>query len=261
MASPNGPHLRLLKQCMSLAVFALRPVDRLAIVSYSSAAARVFPLRRMTACGKRAAMQVIDRLFYAGHADPTEGIKKGVKILKDRAHENPHSSILHLSDYPTNNRSYRAIDDMEISIPVSVNQFHVGSTGSIMHELEEFLGQLLGGVVREVQLSIGDEQEGRVVSLGELRGDEERRVLLEVDESHDHVCISYSYTEVEVGFGIDECVRVGEMVVGIGDRGQIDNDGEPPIVGGRTSSVDSWDYHDPYMARRWAKRLHGRHRI
>lgn len=29
------------------------------------------------------------------------------------------------------------------------------------------------------------------------------------------------------------------------------------IIGGRTSSVESWDYHDPYMARRWAKHLHG----
>lgn len=258
VASPNGPHLRLLKQCMSLAVFSLRPVDRLAIVSYSSAAARIFPLRRMTSYGKQAALQVIDRLFYTGHADPMEGIKKGIKILKDRTHENPHSSILHLSDYPTTSRSYRAINDMEMGIPVSVHQFHVASTSSIMHELGEFLGQLIVGVVREVQLSIEDEDEGRVVRLGELRGNEERRVFLEVDESRDHVCISYSYTEGRGG--VDACVRVGEAVVGIDDRGQIDDVEEAPIAGGRTSCVDSWDYHDPCMARRWAKRLHGRHR-
>lgn len=257
VASPNGPHLRLLKQCMSLAVFSLRSVDRLAIVSYSSAAARIFPLRRMTSYGKQAALQVIDRLFYAGHADPMEGIKKGIKILRDRTHENPHSSILHLSDYPTTSRSYRAINDMEMGMPVSVYQFNVASTSSIMHKLEEFLGQLIVGVVREVQLSIEDEDEGRVVRLGELRGDEERRVFLEVDESRDHVCISYSYTEGSSG--IDACVRVGEAAVGIDDGGRID-DVEAPIAGGRTSCVDSWDYHDPCMARRWAKRLHGRHR-
>lgn len=259
VASPNGPHLRLLKQSIAQVVFSLRPVDRLAIVSYSSAAARIFPLRRMTSYGKKAALQVIDRLFYAGHADPVEGIRKGIKILKDRTHENPYSSILHLSDYPTGSRHYRTINDIEMSMPVSVHQFHVASTNSIMHELEEFLGQLLGGAIQEVQLRIGDQEDGRIVRLGELRGDEERRVLLEVDESHDHACIGYSY--VEGGLRVDERIRVGEVVVGIGDRRDIDESAEATIIGGRTSCVDSWDYHDPYMARRWAKRLHERHRI
>lgn len=259
VASPNGPHLRLLKQLIALVVFSLRPVDRLAIVSYSSAAARIFPLRRMTSYGKRAALQVIDRLFYAGHADPVEGIRKGIKILKDRTHENPYSSILYLSDYPTGSRYYRTINDMQMSMPVSVHQFHVSSTDSIMHELEEFLGQLLGGVIQEVQLRIGDQEDGRVVRLGELRSDEERRVLLEVDESHDHACIGYSY--VEGGLMVDERIRVGEVVVGIGDPRDTDDGAESTFSGGRTSCVDSWDYHDPYMARRWAKRLHGTHRI
>lgn len=213
----------------------------------------------MTPYGKRAALLVIDRLFYAEHGDPVEGIKKGVKILKDRTHENPHSSILHLSDYPASSRSYRTINDMDMDNPVSLHQFHVASTVSIMHELEEFLGQLLGGVVLEVQLRIGDQEDSRIVRLGELRGDEERRVLLEMDESHDHVCVGYSY--IEGGIGTDEHIRVGEVVVGVGDRGEVDDGSEATISGGRTSCVDSWDYHDPYMARRWAKRLHGRHRM
>lgn len=59
---------------MSLVVFSHR-----SIVTYSSEAAQVFPLRRMTSYGKRTALQVIDRLFYAGQADPIEGLKKGVK--------------------------------------------------------------------------------------------------------------------------------------------------------------------------------------
>ncbi|XP_057527181.1 probable E3 ubiquitin-protein ligase EDA40 isoform X2 [Amaranthus tricolor] len=259
VASPNGPHLRLLKQAISLVVYSLRPIDRLAVVSYSSAAARIFPLRRMTSYGKRAALQVIDRLFYAGHADPAEGIRKGIKILQDRTHENPFSSILHLSDYPNSSRYNHTINDLEMSTGVSLHQFHVASTNSIMHELEEFLGQLLGGVVKELQLRIGDPDNGRLVRLGDLRGDEERRVLLKVDESHDHTCIGYSY--VESGLRVDEHIRVGEVVVGISDATDTDDGRELTISGGRTSCVDSWDYHDPYMARRWAKRLHGRHRI
>ncbi|KAL4310991.1 hypothetical protein GQ457_01G046220 [Hibiscus cannabinus] len=253
IASPNGPHLRLLKQSMSLVVFSLRPIDRLAIVTYSSAAARVFPLRRMTSYGKRTALQVIDRLFYMGQADPVEGLKKGIKILEDRAHKNPQSCILHLSDSPT--RSYHA---MNLQFPIPIHRFHVGfgfgtSNGFVMHEFEEFLTQLLGGVVREVQLRIGEE--GRIIRLGDLRGGEERRILMDLGECV-HVSVGYSYVEG----GREECIKTGETMVSVEDKRETEDsnrDNGIHIVGGRTSSVENWDYHDPYMARRWAKHLHG----
>jgi hypothetical protein len=66
VASPNGPHLRLLKQPIALVVFSFRPIDRLAIVTYSSDAAHAFPLRRMTSYGKRTALLVIDRSILYG---------------------------------------------------------------------------------------------------------------------------------------------------------------------------------------------------
>ncbi|KAK2652660.1 hypothetical protein Ddye_012516 [Dipteronia dyeriana] len=257
VASPNGPHLRLLKQSMALVVFSLRPIDRLAIVTYSSAAARVFPLRRMTSYGKRSALQVIDRLFYMGQADPIEGLKKGIKILEDRAHKNPQSCILHLSDSPT--RTYHAIN---MQVPVPVHRFHVGfgfgaSNGFVMHEFEEFLARILGSIVREIQLRIGEE--ARIIRLGELRGGDERRILLDLGDT-EHACVEYSYVEG----GVDECIRTGEIIVNIGDKREtVDESMEADagtadaIVGGRTSSVETWDYHDPYMARRWAKHLHG----
>ncbi|CAL0334530.1 unnamed protein product [Lupinus luteus] len=267
VASPNGPHLRLLKQSMALVVFSLRHIDRLAIVTYSSAAARVFPLRRMTSYGKRTALQVIDRLFYMGQADPVEGLNKGIKILEDRMHKNPESCILHLSDNPT--RPYHAVSMELPSTPI--HRFHVGfgygtSSGFVMQEFEEFLAKMLGGIVREIQLRIcGAEEEvgsGRVIRIGEIRGGEERRILLDLGDCT-HVYIEYSYIEGE----IDECVRrTGETVVGVGDhKGDDDDDviegaeeiGRDMNTGGRTSSVESLDFHDPYMARRWAKHLHG----
>ncbi|KAJ4981428.1 hypothetical protein NE237_032265 [Protea cynaroides] len=253
VASPNGPHLRLLKQSMALVVFSLRSIDRLAIVTYSSgsAATRSFPLRLMTSHGKRMALQIIDRLFYMGEADPTEGLKKGIKILDDRAHKNPRSCILHLSDSPT--RSYLGHGiDMQIAIPV--HRFHVGfgfgtSNGFVMHEFEEFLARLLGGVTRETQLRIGEN--GGVVRLGELRGGEERRIPLDLGDS-EFICIGYSYMEG----GMDECIRGGEIVVSVEDKTESSHGGRDVSIGGRTS-VEGWDYHDPYMARRWAKHLHG----
>ncbi|GFZ03323.1 hypothetical protein Acr_15g0019310 [Actinidia rufa] len=182
VASPNGPHFRLIKQCMALVVFSLRPIDRLAIVTYSSAAARVFPLKRMTSYGKRTALQVIDRIFYMGQADPIEGLKKGVKILGDCTHKNPRSSILHLSDSPT--RSYHRID---------IGKFH--SNPSVSSILRVGLMNALG--------------QGKY---WRAQGMKERRV---------------DGTEALVS------------------------------IAGRNSSVESWDYHDPYRARRWAKHLHG----
>ncbi|KAL1320470.1 hypothetical protein HN51_065173 [Arachis hypogaea] len=259
VASPNGPHLRLLKQAMALVVFSLRHIDRLAIVTYSSAAARVFPLRRMTSYGKRTALQVIDRLFYMGQADPVEGLKKGIKILEDRMHKNPESCILHLSDNPT--RPYHAISMELPSTPI--HRFHVGfgfgtSSGFVIQEFEEFLAKMLGGIVREIQLRIcgaGEEVgSGRVIRIGEIRGGEERRILLDLGDCT-HVYVEYSYIEGE----IDECVRrTGETVVGVGEhKGEDDVREGGGGSSGRSSNVESWDFHDPYMARRWAKHLHG----
>ncbi|KAJ9684876.1 hypothetical protein PVL29_017053 [Vitis rotundifolia] len=190
VASPNDPHLRLLKQSMALAIFSLRPVDRLAIVTYSFAAAR---------------------LFYIGQADPIEGLKKGIKILEDCANKNPQSCILHLSDSPI--RSYHAIN-MQVLIPI--HRFHVGfgfgaSNGFVMHEFEEFLVRMLGGVIRDIQLRIGDN--GQIITLGELRGGEERRIPLDMGDC-EHVCVGYNYVEG----GIDERIRTRETVVCAEDK-------------------------------------------
>ncbi|XP_071921153.1 E3 ubiquitin-protein ligase WAV3-like isoform X2 [Coffea arabica] len=251
VASPNGPHLRLMKQAMALVIFSLRAVDRLAIVTYSSAAARMFPLKRMTSYGKRTALQVIDRLFHTGPANPIVGLKKGVKVLSDRVYRNPESCILHLSDGPT--RSYHSFST---EVPVRIYRFHVGFgfgtlNGFVMHEFEEFLARMLGGAIKEIRLKI--KEDARVIKLGELRGGEERRIPL-ILRKCGHVCVEYSY----VDSGIDECSKTGEIVVGIPDQSER-NDGLDSVasMGGRTSSAESWDYHDSFMARRWAKHLHG----
>ncbi|KAJ0836265.1 putative von Willebrand factor, type A, von Willebrand factor A-like domain superfamily [Helianthus annuus] len=254
VACPNGPHLRLIKQSMALVVFSLRPIDRLAVVTYSSAAARVFPLRRMTSYGKRAALQVIDRLFYMGQADPVEGLKKGVKVLMDRAYENPQSCIVHLSDNPT--RPYHGFD---AEVGIQIHRFHVGytfgaSNGFVMHEFEVFLDRVLGDKVRDIQLRI--REDGRVVRLGELRGGEERRIplnMITTGGGNVKTCVEYTYVED----GVRECMRTGEVVVVYGEkREEGGGGGGGEDEEGRSSNAGSWDYHDPYMARRWAKHLH-----
>lgn len=263
VASPNGPHLRLLRQAMALVVFWTRPADRLAIVTHSTAATRALPLRRMTAQGKRAALTAIDRLFYLGEAEPTEGLRKAVKILEERRHRNPLACILHLSDHPT--RSYMCRDLLPAPIPV--HRFHVGfgfgfRSGFVMHELEELLGRLVGGAVMDAQVRVGE----GVVRLGDMRGGEGRRIALDWLADCAFTTVGYSYVEA---LGAERAVRTGEVVVvaaaavetGEKTRRREDNDGEWAAigVGGRSDGRcgEGWDYFDPLMARRWAKHLHG----
>ncbi|CAI9087082.1 OLC1v1021062C4 [Oldenlandia corymbosa var. corymbosa] len=259
VASPNGPHLRLLKQAMALVILSLRPEDRLAIVAYSSAAARLFPLKRMTSCGKRTAIQLIDRLFHTGFADPSVGLKKGFKVLNDRVYRNPESCILHLTDSPTWSYSHHNnnLGTVMGEVNVKIHRFHVGfgfggSHGYVMHEFEKFLAGMLGGAIRDIQLKMKD---GRIIRLRELRGGEERRFPLLLEKSAaGYYCVEYSYIESGGGTEDDCNCKTGEMLVGIGA------DQRERYHGGlerRTSSAETWEYHDSFMARRWAKHLHG----
>ncbi|PIN20039.1 hypothetical protein CDL12_07275 [Handroanthus impetiginosus] len=203
----------------------------------------------MTSYGKRTALQVIDRLFYMGNADPNEGLKKGVKILGDRIHRNPQSHILHLTDSPS--RSYHWFDT---EVPVSIHRFHLGfgfgtSNGFVMHEFEELLARTLGGAVRDLQLKIWEGT--MIVGIGELRGGEERNIPLYLGE-YGRVCVKYSYRDGEDG----EYVRTGEIFVCKEDKEGRHGTRDEGMIIGRMSS-ENWEYHDPFMARRWAKHLHG----
>jgi len=103
---------------------------------------------------------------------------------------------------------------------------------------------MLGGVIRDIQLRIGEEINCRIIRIGELKGGEERRISLDLGE-HGDVHVGYSYVEGEV----DECIRTGKTVVTVGDKSNATSAGRDVSIGGRTSSFESWDYHEPYMAR------------
>uniref|UniRef100_A0A453KKX9 RING-type domain-containing protein n=1 Tax=Aegilops tauschii subsp. strangulata TaxID=200361 RepID=A0A453KKX9_AEGTS len=254
VASPNGPHLRLLKQAVALVVFSMRAIDRLAIVTNATTATRAFPLRRMSSHGKRMALQVIEHLCSVGGIDPVGALQKGLKILEDRAHQNPSNCILHLSDHPI--RSYAGVDMNRASIPV--HQFHVGlgfgvQNSFVMHEFEELLARLLGGVIGDTHLRIGEH--GGVVRLGELRGGEERRIPLDLVADCGFILVGYSYLEG----GREDRSRTGEVAVGFEEKSDSrycgGRDMGTSIGGERRSSccAESWDHLDPFMARRWAK--------
>ncbi|KAM1009082.1 hypothetical protein FF1_005404 [Malus domestica] len=99
------------------------------------------------------------------------------------------------------NRMNHAAINMDV--PIQVHRFHVGfgfgtSNGYIMHEFEELLRRLLGSMIREIELimRIGKEasRSSRIVRIGELRGGEENKILVDLGVC-EHICVGYSYIE------------------------------------------------------------------
>ncbi|XP_071734882.1 E3 ubiquitin-protein ligase WAV3-like [Rutidosis leptorrhynchoides] len=96
--SMTGTKIALLKQAMGFVVQNLGPLDRLSVVSFSSSARRLFPLRRMTETGKQESLQMINSLVANGGTNISEALKKGAKVMTDRKFKNPVSSMILLSD-------------------------------------------------------------------------------------------------------------------------------------------------------------------
>ncbi|XWS18733.1 hypothetical protein CRYUN_Cryun32bG0070000 [Craigia yunnanensis] len=90
--------LALLKRAVCFIIQNLGPSDRLSIVTFSSSARRIFPLRRMCGRGKDDAICAINALYSNGATNIVEGLKKGVKVLEERCEINPIASIILLSD-------------------------------------------------------------------------------------------------------------------------------------------------------------------
>ncbi|KAL0298991.1 UNVERIFIED_CONTAM: E3 ubiquitin-protein ligase WAV3 [Sesamum radiatum] len=96
--SMHGSKLALLKRAVNFVIDNLGPLDRLSVVSFSTQARRIFPLRRMTEHGRDDAKRAVNSLLASGSTNIVEGLKKGVRVLEERHHHNPVASIIFLSD-------------------------------------------------------------------------------------------------------------------------------------------------------------------
>ncbi|CAN0916401.1 E3 ubiquitin-protein ligase WAV3 [Linum grandiflorum] len=96
--SMAGTKLALLKRAMGFVIQNLGPSDRLSVVTFSSSARRLFPLRCMTDAGKKEALQSVNSLLSNGGTNIAEGLRKGAKLLLDRKWKNPVGSVILLSD-------------------------------------------------------------------------------------------------------------------------------------------------------------------
>lgn len=127
--SMAGSKLSLLKRAVRFVIQNLGPSDRLAVVTFSSSARRIFPLRRMTDQGREDATLAVNSLSSNGGTNIVEGLKKGVRVLEERRERNPVASIILLSDgkdtYNLNNTHQPLTNEQHVSgfltlLPVTI---------------------------------------------------------------------------------------------------------------------------------------------
>ncbi|KAG6788141.1 hypothetical protein POTOM_004195 [Populus tomentosa] len=90
--------LILLKRAVNFIIQNLGPSDRLSIVTFSSSARRILPLRTMSGSGREDAISVVNSLSATGGTNIVAGLRKGVRILEERRQHNSVASIILLSD-------------------------------------------------------------------------------------------------------------------------------------------------------------------
>ncbi|KAJ6414949.1 hypothetical protein OIU84_003870 [Salix udensis] len=90
--------LILLKRAVNFIIQNLGPSDRLSIVTFSSSARRMLPLRRMSGSGRDDATSVVDSISAIGGTNIVAGLKKGVQVLEERRQHNSVATIILLSD-------------------------------------------------------------------------------------------------------------------------------------------------------------------
>ncbi|GFQ04464.1 uncharacterized protein sll0103 [Phtheirospermum japonicum] len=143
-ASMAGSKLSLLKRAVHFVIDSLGLADRLSVVSFSSSARRIFPLRRMTHAGHEDARLAVDSLSSNGGTNVVAGLKKGVRVLEERREQNPVASIILLSDGKDTYNSYRmgpawALEYLKL-LPVHTFGFGADHDSNALHAISEVSG-------------------------------------------------------------------------------------------------------------------------
>ncbi|KAL6206347.1 hypothetical protein ACLB2K_023595 [Fragaria x ananassa] len=93
-----GLKLDLVKRAVKFIIQNLGPSDRLSIVTFSTTARRVLPLRRMSVEGRENAVRAVNSLRPDNMTNIVAGLEIGTRVLEERRERNPVASIMLLSD-------------------------------------------------------------------------------------------------------------------------------------------------------------------
>ncbi|KAI3839930.1 hypothetical protein MKW92_016094 [Papaver armeniacum] len=136
--SMRGSKIELLKRAMRFVIENLGPSDRLSIVTFSSIARRILPLRRMTESGKQHALLVVNSLATGSGTHILNGLRMGASVIDSRKEKNPFCSIMLLSDGKDTSKE-TAISTKLTTIKVPVHTFGFGSSHDpvLLHSISQ----------------------------------------------------------------------------------------------------------------------------
>ncbi|CAM0958913.1 unnamed protein product [Alopecurus aequalis] len=82
--SMQGDKIDKMKTAMQFVIKKLSPIDRLSIVTFADAAARLCPLRQITEASQPELQGLIGGLRAGGNTNISDGLRTGLKVLADR---------------------------------------------------------------------------------------------------------------------------------------------------------------------------------
>lgn len=145
--SMEGMKMELMKNAMGFVIQNLGETDRLSVISFSSTARRLFPLRLMSETGKQVAMQAVNSLVAGGGTNIAEGLKIGARVIEDRRWKNPVSGMMLLSDgqdnFTLSHAGVHLRSDYESLLPsfcrIPIHTFGFGSDhdSELMHTISQ----------------------------------------------------------------------------------------------------------------------------
>nr|GFA23065.1 hypothetical protein [Tanacetum cinerariifolium] len=192
--SMKDSKIALLKQAMGFVVQNLGPLDRLSVISFSSARC-VFPLRQMTEIGKQESLQMINSLVADGMTNIDEALKKGSKVMTDRKFKNPVSGMIFLSDDQETCNSGQPLTLSNTRIPIHTFGFWADHDANLLHSISEQSGGIFSFIEAENVIQdafaqciagsykVGMDSNGRwgFIEVGDLYAEEERDFLVSMD--------------------------------------------------------------------------------
>ncbi|XP_062197136.1 E3 ubiquitin-protein ligase WAV3-like [Phragmites australis] len=131
----DGGKLDQLKLAMQFVIKKLSPMDRLSIVTFSSRASRLCPLRAMSEAAKSDLKAIVDGLAARGGTNIQAGLETGLEVLGSRQYIAGRTvNILLMSDGQENNGDARQVGNTR-NVPVYSLAFGMGADIKLLHEL------------------------------------------------------------------------------------------------------------------------------
>lgn len=197
--SVSGEEILMMKRSMQVVISSLGYADRLSVIAFSGCSKRLFPLRRMTGRGRRAARRVVEALAVTvntGDGAPArkEALKKAAKVLEDRRQSNPVAKIILLSN-GNEDRRLSTSRFSHLNFPVNeLSYSHAQQDGTFA----ERVGSLLRVVAQDLRFELRLTTTGEITAVyspgssftaavspgtavvGDLHAAEEREFLVEL---------------------------------------------------------------------------------